>query len=735
MENIRDEIKKVVKKLLGVEVEPILMVPPAETGADYASNVALMLAKKVGREPREVAEMMAEELRAGELGLEMSVEVAGPGFLNFISRDEYLIEKLFKMRVIGVKNGRDDGVFGGNIARDGYGSDGDISRGAYYLEREDKLKKENISQGAYDGKTVVCEFSDPNPFKVLHVGHLYTSIVGEAISKLFEYAGAKVVRTNFGGDVGMHVAKAMWGILQKKEEFLALAEEAEGLLGKRAELMAKCYVLGTEAFESSEEKKAEIVALNKAIYRINESGLEAGGIVGKNKGATWNLKVKLEGEGKIESKKSVEGEIAKGVGDAKVKAEKIIRGEGMSKTVEEKMGKTVEDKMEEKTEEIAGVKIGEIAKLYWLGREWSYAYFEDFYKQVGARFDKYYPESSVVGKGLEKVKKGLAKGVYEESEGAVVYRGEKHGLHTRVFINNEGLPTYEAKDTGLIFRKWEDYQFDLSVVITGNDIVDYMKVVLSAISEYEAELPKRTRHLTHGNVRLPGNEKMSSRKGNFLKALDVLDLVKASLKEKYGTVDERVALSAVKYAFLKYKIGGNIIFNVEDSVSMTGNSGPYLQYAVVRAKKILAGVGGGYEVESCGVGEGCEAGNCVVMNSLEVDDFSVGGEKVRDDVGGELLVGGAVERKSEWVLNEYERSLVKKILQYGEVMEVAVKEMAPHRLCEYLYNLAQEFSRFYEQVKVVGSEEESERARLVGQYLEVMKAGLAVLGIEVPEEM
>ena len=164
-----------------------------------------------------------------------------------------------------------------------------------------------------------------------------------------------------------------------------------------------------------------------------------------------------------------------------------------------------------------------------------YQYFDDFYAKIGVKFDKYYPESTVAERGLKEVQNGLSKGVYEMSDGAVVYRGDiKLGLHTRVFINKEGLPTYEAKDVGLIFTKWDDYKFDKSVVITGNDIIDYMKIVLGSVKEMNPELPERTNHLTHGQVKLPGSVKMSSRKGNFLKAIDVLDMISEELKENYN---------------------------------------------------------------------------------------------------------------------------------------------------------------------------------------------------------
>ncbi|MBQ2660409.1 arginine--tRNA ligase [Candidatus Saccharibacteria bacterium] len=544
MEKIRDRLKEIIRELFGVEMEPEVTVAPDNTGADFASNVAMKLAKEVGKSPREVAEKIVEKY-------EGEAEVAGPGFLNFRLGDEYYL----------------------NIIE---GFQGDFSK--------------NISQDEYSGKKVICEFSDPNPFKVLHVGHLYTSIVGEAISKLFELSGAEVVRANFGGDVGLHVAKTIFVLRNEKLDDLTIEE------------IARCYVLGTRAYEEDENAKAEIVQLNKEIYEIAQNNRHD----------------------------------------------------------------------------------SELAELYWRGRELSYQYFEDFYESIGVKFDKYYPESTVAGRGLTEVKKGLEQGVYEMSDGAVVYRGEKVGLHTRVFINKDGLPTYEAKDVGLIFTKWDDYRFDKSVVITGNDIIDYMKVVLSSVGEMNAELPKRTAHLTHGQVKLPGSVKMSSRKGNFLKAVETIGMVREELGGKKA--DEKVVQAAVKYAFLKYKVGGDIIFDPKESVATTGNSGVYLLYSTVRSKKII---------EKCTKNESAEG-------------FS---------------------------LNEFEKKLCKKMAQYGEVIKEATKEMAPHKICNYLYEISQEFSRFYENVKVAGSEFEQERKKIVQGYEKIMEHGLNLLGIEVPDEM
>ena len=543
MDNIRIKITELVKELYGFDFEPEVTMAPENIEADYSSNAPLKLAKELHRAPMQIAEELKEKLNA---------EVSAPGFLNFKVTNEYLSE---------VINDLDAGFL------------------------------KNISSDAYSGKTVICEFSDPNPFKVLHVGHLYTSIVGDAISRLFEYAGAKVVRANFGGDVGLHVAKTLYVLLNRPDDFTILD-------------IAKCYVEGTAAYDDDETAHAEITKINKEIYQINANNIH-------------------------------------------------------------------------------GTKL---ADYYWKGRELSYDYFRDFYASIGLEFDKYYPESTVAGLGLETVKKELAAGVYEMSDGAVVFRGDKFGLHTRVFINKEGVPTYEAKDVGLIFTKWDDYHFDKSVVITGSEQADYMKVVLKSIEQYAPDLVEKTSHLMHGLVKLPGNVKMSSRKGNFLKAVDVIEMVQDALKEEYDSSDAKVSMAATKYAFIKYKMGGDIVFDPKESVKMTGNSGPYLLYSAVRAKKIL-------------------------KNSKN-----------------KAVASG-------YVYNAYERNLIKKIIEYKDILKEAVAEMAPHKVAMYLYELAQEFSRFYENCQVAGSDEEAERMKLVKVYLDTMVHGLNILGIEVPEEM
>lgn len=547
------EISQIVRDLFGIDT-PIVLSRPEEQFGDYATNVALQLAKPLGKNPREIAEQIAAKLR--ETGEYAEVTIAGPGFINIRLSDQALLDALA-----------------------------------------------TVPDKPLTGKTIVVEYSDPNPFKPLHAGHLYTTLVGDSISRLVEHAGAATIRINYGGDVGMHVAKSMWAITQclggELPEKLAEVPEND-----RAIWLGARYVEGNNAYEDDPEAKQAIVAINKRVYQIHAENDESSAF----------------------------------------------------------------------------------ARVYWATRQWSYDYFAVLYKQLEVKpFDRYIPESEVTPLGLSTVKEQLASGVYDESDGAVVFDGEKVGLHTRVFINSEGLPTYEAKDVGLSLTKWRDYQFDESIIITATEQAQYMQVVIASIKEFAAEPAERTRHLTHGVVKLQGGVKMSSRKGNIVSALDILESARQAAIATGREVSESTVLAAVKYAFAKNRIGGDIAYDPAESIALEGNSGPYLQYAHARARGILAK---------------------------------------------SKLQGGQPKE-----LQPAERKLLRKLTEYQTVVAKAASELMPHLIATYLYELAQEFNSFYEVSRVIGDEREVERLWLVEQYANTLKNGLDLLGIVAPEKI
>lgn len=554
---IEQAIIEVCKELFDIDVQLELTRPDQRFG-DYATNIALKLAKQLGKNPLEIAQAVAQKLNEHYLNIQ-DVKVAAPGFLNITLTDEALTQLI------------------------------------------DEKPSQSLA-----GKVVVAEYSDPNPFKVLHAGHLYTTITGDAIAKLLENAGATVHRLNYGGDVGLHVGRAMWSILQYLGgEHPEKLESVE--LNIRLEWLSSRYVEGNSAYEDNEQSKAEIIAVNKRVYELHSHQDHD----------------------------------------------------------------------------------SPFAQIYWTCRQWSYDGFDRFYEQLQiSKFEKYVPESVVTPKGIEMVQRGLSEGVLETSDGAVVFKGEPHGLHTRVFLNSSGLPTYEAKDLGLAATKWEEYHFDLSFIITGNDIVEYMKVVLKTLEHFYPEGVEKTKHFTHGMIKLPGGVKMSSRKGNVLRGVDILEAAREANKTLTGQDNEQTVLAAVKYAFLKQRIGGDIVYDPLESVALEGNSGPYLQYAHARA--------------------------CSILGKAQTVDSR-------------LSTASGLE--------EGERSLVRKIGEYAEVVDKAVQDLLPSHITTYLYELAQIFNRFYEHNRVIDDPRQEIRLRLVKSYAETLKNGLALLNIPAPDKM
>lgn len=554
---MNDIIAGIIKERYGQTIKVEVTRPESQFG-DFATNVALQLAKPLGRNPREIAEEIAANLR--DTGNYEKVEVAGPGFINITLSGSVLLA----------------------------------------LIREEP-------QALNVGQNVVLEYSCPNAFKELHTGHLYQTIFGDILARLLLVSGATVHRTSFGGDVGLHVAKCLWGMRQelggeKPEKLANIPDDAF----ERSRWISRCYVIGATAYEGDEATKNDIDELNKTIYGFHDTNDHD----------------------------------------------------------------------------------SPLAKIYWQTRQWSFDYFDAFYQTIDVVPMRYIPESSTAPIGLKVVREQLLKGNLKESEGAVVFEGDesKH-LHTRVFVTSRGLPTYETKDIGVIWLEKQDYQFDRRYLITGNDQREYMRVVFAAAETFRPELAGTMTHLTNGTVRFADGKKMSSRLGNVTRAVDVLDVVREKVRSLVSDESnvEAVTLGAIKYVFAKYKLGGDIAFDINETVSLAGNSGPYLQYAHARARSVL------------------EKSNAVFAQPAKV-------------------------------LPE-DRALVRKLGEYHEVVAHAAKSLEPHYICNYLFELAQEFNRYYENNRVIGGDLEEHRVSLVALYADTLKAGLAILGIHAPEKL
>jgi arginyl-tRNA synthetase len=550
MQELRRAVKEAAKKLYDVDIEPDLSRPEEQFG-DYSTNAALQLAKKTAKAPPEIARALVDELK--NLTDIKAVSIAGPGFINFKLTDEALAKAA--------------------------GSAAELPK-------------------PLAGQEILVEFGDPNPFKEMHIGHLYTSIVGDGIAGALEAGGAKVQRLSYHGDVGMHVAKWLWAV---HKQFGWDSEAAAKALHEPGKGIGYFYSIGAKAYEDDEAAKAEIEAMNNQVYAKDDAGLN---------------------------------------------------------------------------------------RMYELGKRLSFDKFKEILDLLSISYEKNYLESQSAEKGVEVVKQNTGK-VFRESQGAIIYDGEKVGLHTRVFINSRGLPTYESKDLGLAELKAQDYpNADKSIIITAHEQAEYFKVMLAALAEIDKPAASKTTHLSHGFVSLKSG-KMSSRQGNVYAAWDLLMEVKAAVHEQYpdSKVRKEVTFAAVKYAFLKHWLGTDIIFDIAESVSLEGSSGPYLQYAHARVCSILA------------------------KASAQPDKT-----EIKD-------------------LDDSERSLARKISEYPEAVDKAINDFMPHHVANYIYELAQTFNRFYEKSRIIGDEREAVRLNLAKAYQRVLKSGLDILNIEAPERM
>ena len=566
VEKIRKTIADSLKNL-GIEVGEITLEHPADLEhGDFSTNAALVYAKEAKMKPSKLADKIVEELKDKSLKFVERIEIAGAGFINF-----YLSPRFFASQIAEI-----------------------ISKG------------DNFGEGqTLADKKVMVEYTDPNPFKEFHIGHLMSNAIGESIARLFEASGAKVARACWQGDVGLHVAKAIWGMIQTNNK-----QQTTNNSKATVQKWGEAYTVGSQKYETDENAKKEINKLNKKIFDRSDT---------------------------------------------------------------------------------------EVNKLYDWGRQVSLEHFEEIYKKLGTKFDHYFFESREGREGEKIVAEFLKKGVFEKSENAVVFRGERFGLHTRVFITSQGLPTYETKELGLNKAKFEkEPDINQSVIVTANEQNDYFKVVLKAMEQIYPEIAAKTKHLSHGMLRFASG-KMSSRTGNVITGESLIstmeDLVLEKIKDREFSPEEKqniaraVGVGAIKYSILRSATGSDIIYDFEKSISFEGDSGPYLQYTYARALSVL--------------------------------------RKTNLGVGAPFYLGARLPS-----------SLLERLLyRFPEVVARAAKEFEPHHIATYLIELAGAFNNFYAKNKIIGSEEENYRLALTRAVSIVLKNGLWLLGMEAPERM
>jgi arginyl-tRNA synthetase len=534
--------------------------PEQADHGDFSTNLALAHAKAMKMSPKALAEKILAEFKKHQPDFISSAEIAGPGFINFKLQDEAIAHAAIAPRL---------------------------------------AKKAS-------GQTVMVEYTDPNTFKVFHIGHLMSNAIGESLARLIGSGGAKVIRICYPSDIGLHIAKSVWAI----RKHLADMPADKAPIQERTAFLGRMYVEGTNAYEADPTAKAEIDALNKVIYEKSDR---------------------------------------------------------------------------------------EVAALTEKGRAWSLEHFEILYRLLGTAFDEEIYESEMAPIGLDIVKKNPKK-AFEHSEGAIVFKGENHGVHTRVFVNSQGLPTYEAKELGLNITKFERHpDAAASIIVTASEQNDYFKVLMKVISLIDEKHGTKMRHIGHGMMRFASG-KMSSRTGNVITAEQLIGELRAMVLEKMkdrelppgvdrDEVADQIAVAAVKYTVLRSSIGSDIVFDSVASISFEGDSGPYLQYSAVRANSVL--------------------------------------EKAKELKAGKMVMPREVGM------------LERLLIRFDDIVARAASEYAPQQLATYLIDLAGAFNHFYNTQIILDEKEPLSpyRIELTRSFRDAMTAGLALLGIKVPRKM
>lgn len=589
-QKITDALKKIVNELTGEDLSLILEHPTESLHGDYSTNIAMIIAKKQGKSPLGLAEEMAKKMREMRvMGGEIEkIEAAPPGFINFWLSKEVFGRELGQALKEGERHGRRPRRTSGPEGRSDLNS----------------------------GKKILVEFAHPNTHKLFHIGHLRNITLGESVSRLMEFVGFDAVRANYQGDIGLHIAKALWGIRR-------LGFKRSESLDEKIKFLAKAYVLGNEGYEGGEGKKREIEEINKKLYE----------------------------------------------GDK------------------------------------------ELVELWKETRKWSLDYFDRIYKRVGTKFDRLYFESDVAEPGRELVRKNISK-VFKKDQGAVIFPGEKYGLHNRVFINSLGLPTYEAKDLGLAQLQLKEFSPDKIIHVVGPEQKGYFEVVFKAIEMVFPELSGVEHHLAYGWVRLKTG-KMSSRKGDVIEGEWLLDETKKHLQEKYEMpedVAEKVAVGAVKYSMLRLHPLSEIAFDIDESIRLDGDSGPYLQYTYARCQSVL---------------QKAMTNGKWPMTNKENLAFGIG----------------------DLAFNPEELSLLRHFYKFPEVVQEAAEKFSPNLVCNFLFELAQRYNAFYNKHRILEQTTNNKQQRrvipdtrafrlaLTEVTGNILKTGLGLLGIHAPEKM
>ena len=501
---------------------------------------------------------------------------------------------------------------------------------AYYINFIDRIKNDlNFGKVESTNDTYIVEFSSPNTNKPLHLGHIRNNLLGYSISKILEANGKKVQKVQIINDRGIHICKSM----------VAWKQFAEGATPK------------------SENTKGD-----------------------------------------------------KFVGDYYIMFDKVHKDQ-MSQLIDSGMDKDVASENTEimkaaKKELMNWEKNNKETRQVWkMMNDWVYDGFDKTYSLLGVSFDKNYYESETYLLGKNIMEEGLKKGVlYEREDSSVWINLDNEGLDEKLLLRSDGTSVYMTQDLGTAVQRIADNSNVKGMIYTvGNEQDYHFKVLFKILNKLGYDWADNLFHLSYGMVDLPSG-KMKSREGTVVDAddliYDLIDTVKHTTEslDKYKSNNEtldydeykKIALGALKYYILKVDPKKNILFNPEESIDLSGNTGPFIQYAYVRIKSIL--------------------------------------KKVNKDI----LIDKSYQ------LNQKEKEVIKTIYEYPSVIIGSYKELSPALIANYLYDLVRNYNSLYQNHHILNSEtKESTSVRLIisQKTSHIIESACDLLGIDLPDRM
>lgn len=333
--------------------------------------------------------------------------------------------------------------------------------------------------------------------------------------------------------------------------------------------------------------------------------------------------------------------------------------------------------------------------------KWVYDGYDITYKRLGCVFDKIYYETRIYKKGKDIVAKGLKQGIFEEDEGAVIANLEKFKIPNKVLLKSDGTSLYITQDIYLAELKEKEFGVDRSIYVVASEQNLHFQQLFVILKLLGHKWAKKCYHLIYGMINLPEG-KMKSREGTVVNADDLMDdmekLAETEIKKRHDLPEDeikrravQIGIGALKFYILKYEPAKDFLYNPKESISFEGETGPYVQYAHARICSIFRKYGKDIDYDA---------------------DYSL-------------------------LNSDYEKKLVILLKQFPGLINDSAEHYKPSMICHYLLNLAQQFNEFYHNCPILRAEEDVMKARLAlaDSVRQVLKNGLALLGIEAPEEM